>query len=73
MTSGTTYVISYHCSGNYSATGNGFGSAVTNGPLTAPSSAGSIGNGVYVYGASSAFPTNSFNATNYWVDVVFKV
>lgn len=73
VTSGTTYVISYHCSGNYSATGNGFGSAVTNGPLTAPSSAGSIGNGVYVYGASSAFPTNSFNATNYWVDVVFKV
>lgn len=73
VTSGTTYVISYHCSGNYSATGNGFGSAVTNGPLTAPSSAGSTGNGVYVYGASSAFPTNSFNATNYWVDVVFKV
>ena len=28
------------------------------------------GNGVYVYG-ESAQPTNTFNATNYWVDVVF--
>ena len=28
------------------------------------------GNGVYGYGAS-AFPTQTFNATNYWVDVVF--
>ena len=29
------------------------------------------GNGVYAYGASSTFPTNTYNATNYWVDVVF--
>src|SRR5262249_10226966 len=28
------------------------------------------GNGVYLYG-SGGFPTNSFNATNYWVDVLF--
>jgi hypothetical protein len=28
-------------------------------------------NGVYAYGATSAFPVNSFNATNYWVDVLF--
>src|SRR4030095_2995351 len=27
-------------------------------------------NGVYLYGAG-AFPTQSFNASNYWVDVVF--
>jgi hypothetical protein len=26
---------------------------------------------VYMYGASSAFPSNSYAATNYWVDVVF--
>src|SRR5207253_10803442 len=29
------------------------------------------GNGVYAVGANSPFPNQSFNATNYWVDVVF--
>ena len=28
------------------------------------------GNGVYVYGAR-AFPSATYNATNYWVDAVF--
>ena len=28
------------------------------------------GNGVYAYGAS-AFPTDTWNDSNYWVDVVF--
>lgn len=28
------------------------------------------GNGVYVYGAGG-FPTDTFQSTNYWVDVVF--
>src|SRR5205807_730114 len=27
--------------------------------------------GVYVYSSSNAFPTLSYNATNYWVDLVF--
>src|SRR5262249_44575017 len=40
------------------------------GPLHALPS-GSGGNGVFAYG-TSVFPTNSFNATNYWVDVVFS-
>ena len=31
------------------------------------------GDGVYAYGASSIFPTNTFMSTNYWVDVVFTV
>ncbi|MGZ4977041.1 MAG: DUF4082 domain-containing protein [Methylobacter sp.] len=29
------------------------------------------GNGVYVYGTGSAFPNQTWNASNYWVDVVF--
>src|SRR5262249_20892966 len=29
------------------------------------------GNGVYVYGAGGGLPTNSYNAANYWVDVLF--
>lgn len=28
-------------------------------------------NGVYAFAASSAFPTNAYNSTNFWVDVVF--
>ena len=28
-------------------------------------------NGVYIYGATSAFPTNNYQSTNYWVDPVF--
>jgi len=29
-------------------------------------------NGVFTYSSTSVFPTSSFNATNYWVDVVFN-
>ena len=29
------------------------------------------GNGVYRYGATGGFPTDSWNGTNYWVDAVF--
>lgn len=73
ITAGTTYVASYHTnSGDYAADPGLFANALTNGPLTAPSSASSGGNGVYAYGSGSLFPTNSFNSTSYGVDVVFK-
>jgi len=72
ITAGTTYVVSYHTAGNYSASANYFSAATTNGPLTAPSSATSGGNGLYGYGTNSAFPSGSYNSTNYWVDVVFN-
>jgi hypothetical protein len=72
VTAGTTYVVGYHSNGYYSANTNYFTSAVSNGPLTAPSSSSSGGNGVYAYGTGSAFPTNSYNASNYWVDVIFN-
>ncbi|QQO18220.1 DUF4082 domain-containing protein [Bradyrhizobium diazoefficiens] len=68
ITAGTTYVASYHTNGNYSGTQNYFATSLTNGQLTAP--AGS--NGVYAYGSGSAFPTNTFKSSNYWVDVVFN-
>jgi hypothetical protein len=72
ITAGTTYVASYHTNGDYSADPNLFATAQTNGPLTAPSSSSSGGNGVYAYGSASLFPTNSFNSTSYGVDVLFK-
>ncbi|ACI59294.1 outer membrane adhesin like protein (plasmid) [Rhizobium leguminosarum bv. trifolii WSM2304] len=69
LTAGQTYTASYHTNvGNYSTTANYFLSNVTSGPLTAPAS----GNGVYNYSSASAFPTNSFDQTNYWVDVMFN-
>jgi Domain of unknown function (DUF4082)/Bacterial Ig-like domain/Bacterial Ig domain len=67
---GTTYVASYYDpAGHYSVTLGGLGSAVTNAPLTALAS-GTSGNGVYLYG-QDAFPTDTYNSANYWVDVVF--
>ncbi|WP_322754733.1 DUF4082 domain-containing protein [Frankia sp. Cas3] len=73
VTAGNTYVVSYHTNvGHYAATGGYFlSSGLTSGPLTAPSSGSSGGNGVYTYSAASAFPTGTYNAANYWVDVVF--
>ena len=68
ITAGTTYVASYHTNaGHYAITSNGLASAVTNGPLTALASGG-----VYAYGSGNVFPSNSFNASNYWVDVVYS-
>ena len=67
ITAGTTYVASYHTT-LYSCDSSYFTSAVTNGPLMA--SAGS--NGVYVYAASSSFPSGSYQSSNYWVDLAFQ-
>ena len=68
----TTYVASCHSSaGYYSVTAAYFTQAFTNGPLTALADGTDGGNGLYRYGASG-FPTGSWNASNYWVDVVFS-
>jgi hypothetical protein len=64
----TTYVASYHTNvGRYSVDRNYFSAAgVDASPLSAPPGS----NGVFVYGPS-AFPTSTFQSTNYWVDVEF--
>ena len=73
VTAGTTYVASYFApNGGYSDDAAAFASSgVDNPPLHALSSPAAGGNGVYGYASSPAFPATSFNATNYWVDVVF--
>src|SRR5262249_37174487 len=70
----TTYVASYYApNGGYSYTGAYFASAgVDSGQLHPPSDAAAGGNGVYRYITGGGFPTNSYNATNYWVDVIFS-
>jgi N,N-dimethylformamidase beta subunit-like protein/uncharacterized protein DUF4082/putative Ig domain-containing protein/Big-like domain-containing protein len=73
ITANTTYIASYHTNkGEYSVDESYFANPHSNGPLTAPSSSSSGGNGVYRYGTSNLFPNNTFNASNYWVDFVFK-
>ena len=70
----TVYVASYYApNGDYSVNSGYFASSgVTSGPLTALSNATGNGNGVYLYGTGGGFPTSSYNATNYWVDVDFN-
>lgn len=68
------HVASYHTDvGHYAGDQNYFGtSEYSNGPLKATKD-GAIGpNGVYVYGSTSQFPATGFNASNYWVDLVFS-
>ncbi|HZY83378.1 MAG TPA: N,N-dimethylformamidase beta subunit family domain-containing protein, partial [Gemmataceae bacterium] len=74
ISASTTYVASYLApNGHYAFDGNYFASAgVDNGVLHALSNAAAGGNGVFVATTTGAFPTSSFNATNYWVDVVFS-
>jgi hypothetical protein len=71
ITANTVYVASYHAPvGRYSVDENYFNVAHTNGPLTALANSESS-NGVYKYG-TSGLPTNSYRASNYWIDVLFK-
>ncbi|NKM25162.1 N,N-dimethylformamidase beta subunit family domain-containing protein [Rhizobium laguerreae] len=71
----TTYIASYHTTGAYVATDGFFANGVSNGPLSALSSAAAGGNGVYAYGGSATtglFPTSTFDSANYYADVVFR-
>jgi hypothetical protein len=74
ITSNTVYVASYHCTaGHYSEDDNYFSSSgVDNSPLHAPVNTGPAGNGLFIYNANTTFPTKTFKAANYWVDVTFK-
>jgi hypothetical protein len=69
---GTTYIVSYRAPvGHYSVSGGYFaGTGVDNGVLHALADGVDGGNGVYLYGGG--FPTNTYNAGNYWVDIAFQ-
>ena len=73
ITANTVYVASYFSpTGDFAVDRNYFNTAVNNPPLQALQNGASGPNAVYNYGSSSAFPTSSFSASNYWVDVVFS-
>jgi hypothetical protein len=67
VAAGQTYVVSYLApNGHYSSAAAFFANPWTTGHLTAPSG----NNGRYLYGPGG-FPTDSWNSTNYFVDVNF--
>jgi hypothetical protein len=76
ITANTTYVVSYFAPlGNYASTPNQFASSgVDAPPLHALQNGIDGSNGVFLYttATTGGFPTDTFNSTNYWVDVVFS-
>lgn len=76
VTAGTTYTTSYSMFGAYIATGAYFTTTpIDTGVLTTlatnqSDNLGWTGNGVYASG-DNVYPTNSYNGSNYWADVVF--
>jgi len=69
ITAGTTYVVSYFAlKGRYSVDESYFSATAKDAlPLHIPGGA----SGVYAYGSTSSFPTQTYHSSNYWVDVVF--
>jgi hypothetical protein len=69
----TTYIASYHTDVGHYAGDNWFFSnaGVDNGFIHLLRDGVDGGSGVYAYGGASSFPSQTYNATNYWVDVVF--
>jgi Flp pilus assembly pilin Flp len=73
VSAGTTYVASYFApEGHYSANTNYFATkGVNNPPLQALANGVDGPNGVYLYSSTGGFPTNGYESTYYWVDVVY--
>lgn len=68
LAAGSTFTVSYRApSGGYVYTGGDFGSGRGDGTLSL-----SGNNGVFAYGAE-AMPTSSWNASNYFADVMYTV
>ena len=75
VTAGTTYVASYYApNGGYAVSpGDFMFEGAQNGPLvTLGDKAATGGNGVFRNATGGGFPTQTSNADNYWVDVVFS-
>jgi hypothetical protein len=73
VSANTTYVVSYYApSGRYAADNSFFATAgVDNGPLHALRDGTDGANGVYHYGSGGGYPADSWESSNYWVDVTF--
>lgn len=74
ITANTTYIVAYLCpQGHYGSDAAFFQtSAFVNGHIIGIQSQPSSDNGLFHIGNTLAFPTDSFNFTNYNVDVIFQ-
>jgi hypothetical protein len=77
ISANTDYVVSYYAPNkHYSVTENYFTGnwpgPGSNNSLTAVEDSGSVHNGLYAYGSSSTFPSNTYGKNNYFVDVIFS-
>jgi hypothetical protein len=71
ITANTVYVATYFSpTGYYNATNNSFTNPVVNGPLAILKDGDEGVNGAYTY--DDEYPTNGFEASNYWVDVDYS-
>ncbi len=79
---GTTYVASYFAPAGHYSQDEGYmyhapapqpdgNDSIDSPPLHAVRSTPSNPDGLFAYSAATTFPSNTFNAENYWVDVVF--
>jgi hypothetical protein len=82
ITPGTTYVASYYAPVGHYAQDDGYmfnapapapdgNASLDSPPLHALRSTPSNPNGLFSYTTSTTFPSSTFNAENYWVDVAF--
>jgi hypothetical protein len=74
ITANTVYVASYHTNVGHFGLDQGYfvTVGVDRSPLHAPAGRAGSSNGVYTYTNTEAFPANTYNASNYWVDAVFS-
>lgn len=70
---GSTFIASYHTQSGYYSADNGYfaGRTLKPGALRSYPDGGDGPNGVYKYGAPKQLPADTYNSTNYWVDVDF--
>ena len=69
----TTYIISYYApDGHYAGDNGGLSTAKNAGVLKGLANGEDGPNGVYRYGAGAAAPVDSYQSSNYFVDVVFR-
>ncbi|HXC48920.1 MAG TPA: N,N-dimethylformamidase beta subunit family domain-containing protein [Candidatus Sulfotelmatobacter sp.] len=68
------YVASYQTSVGHFSLDQGYFTTfgVDNAPLHASADISGYANGLYAFTSSPAFPANTLNASNYWVDAVFN-
>jgi hypothetical protein len=73
ITANTVYVASYHTNvGHYKADQNYFATAGVDSPTLHALANGVSGVDGACLRTGSAFPTQGWNSSNYWVDVVFQ-